>query len=242
MFSYSTGACLYQVRERVKTDPIDKLENLLGYQFINQSYLDEALTHRSLGHTNYERLEYLGDALLGFIIAEALYSRHPGANEGELTRLRASLVKGDTLAMLAKQLNLGSFIRLGGSELKSGGWRRNSILANSMEALIGAMYLDGGMDICRDTVLRIYDELLNKTTPDKLLKDPKTRLQEYLQARQQPLPEYTVIREEGEAHQKTFIVRCTVPDTDISVQSHGRSKRVAEQAAAQIALEKLNIS
>jgi ribonuclease-3 len=226
----------------VKTDQITRLETCLDYHFNNKSFLEEALTHRSIGQVNNERLEYLGDALLGFIIAEALYKLYPDTSEGELTRLRSVLVKGDTLAELARQLDLGNYIKLGTSELKSGGWRRKSILANALEALIGAIYLDSSLESCRKTVLTLYQDLLRLHTPDNLIKDPKTRLQELLQSRQLPLPEYTIIKEKGEAHQKIFTVRCNIPEVDISVQSDGRSKRNAEQSAAQVALEQLDFS
>ena len=224
----------------MKTDQISRLETCLDYHFKNKSFLEEALTHRSIGQVNNERLEYLGDALLGFIIAEALYKLYPDTSEGQLTRLRSVLVKGDTLAELARQLDLGNYIKLGTSELKSGGWRRKSILANAMEALIGAIYLDSSLESCRKIVLTLYQDLLREHTPDNLVKDPKTRLQELLQSRQLPLPEYTIIKEEGEAHQKVFTVRCNIPEVDISVQSDGRSKRNAEQSAAQIALNQLD--
>lgn len=226
--------------ERVD-DPVQALESALGYQFKNKEYLYRALSHRSTGAENNERLEYLGDSLLGFIIADCLYHIHPEATEGELTRLRASLVRGETLAKLARKQELGEYIRLGTSELKSGGWRRNSILANTMEALIGAVYVDGGMEACRNTVKRLYSELLESSSPALLVKDPKTRLQEHLQAYQKNLPLYAVTREYGEAHKKTFVVKCVIEELSISVEADGRSKRIAEQAAAQKILDILNI-
>lgn len=223
-------------------ETFDSLEEELGYQFKDKSLLDVALTHRSAGNNNNERLEYLGDSLLGFIIAEALFRLHPDAAEGELTRLRATLVKGDTLAGLARKLDLGKYIRLGPGERKSGGWRRRSILANTMEALIGAIYLDAGMQACRKYVLELYDEILQTVSPSTLIKDPKTRLQEFLQSRQLNLPVYTVIGEEGQAHARVFTVECSVPDLSVSVQASGRSKRIAEQNAAQLAIEGLEDS
>jgi len=222
-------------------EPVYQLEKILGYTFNNKTYLTTALTHRSLGNDNNERLEYLGDALLGFIIAEAIYKLYPRATEGELTRIRATLVKGETLAKLARKLDLGNYIKLGGSELKSGGWRRSSILANTIEALIGAIYLDAGMEICRDSVLQLYGDMLKSSTPETLIKDPKTRLQEYLQSLQVNLPDYSVVLERGEAHDKIFTIRCDIPSMTISVQAEGKSKRNAEQAAAQLALDTLNI-
>jgi len=221
-------------------EPQARLEEALGYAFTNKSFLAIALTHRSLGVDNNERLEYLGDALIGFIIAETLYQRYPGASEGELTRLRATLVKGETLARIARHLHLGNFLKLGSGELKSGGWRRTSILANTIEAIIGAIYLDAGFETCRNKVLTLFSGVILETTPDTLVKDPKTRLQEFLQARQQNLPEYNVIMERGEAHARIFTVECVIPDLNIAVQADGRNKRTAEQLAAQLALAQLN--
>ena len=215
----------------------NKLENELGHTFRNKSILISALTHRSLGKDNNERLEYLGDALLGFIIAEILYTLYPNASEGELTRLRSTLVKGDTLAKIARHLGLGEFIKLGTSELKSGGWHRKSILANTMEALIGAIYLDAGLDTCKNTVLRLYENNLKNCSPENL----KTRLQEFLQSQQKNLPVYNVILERGDAHDKVFTVQCSIPEIKLSVEAEGRSKRNAEQAAAQQALDILDI-
>ena len=222
-------------------DTLNRLEQSLGYVFNNKTYLSAALTHRSTGQENNERLEYLGDALLGFIIAEAVYKRYPAASEGELTRLRATLVKGETLASIARKLDLGNYLKLGSGELKSGGWRRKSILANTMEAIIGALYLDSGLNACRKSVLALYEDMLTHTSPENLVKDPKTRLQEYLQSLQQELPDYQVITERGEAHVRVFTVQCMINKLNISVQAEGHSKRNAEQAAAQMALDLLNI-
>lgn len=222
-------------------EPVSRLESDLQHTFQNKEYLNIALTHRSMGQCNNERLEYLGDALLGFIIADALYHLYPDATEGELTRLRASVVKGETLAKVARKLNLGNYIRLGGGELKSGGWRRNSILANTLEALTGAIYLDAGFEVCSTVVLEIFRDILNKISPETLTKDSKTRLQEYLQGQQKNLPVYSVIMEQGEAHDKTFTVECRIAEMDITVQADGRSKRYAEQAAAERALKLLKV-
>lgn len=229
------------VRVEEMNDLLVRLEQSLGYVFRNKGLLTTALSHRSLGNDNNERLEYLGDALLGFIIAETLYQRYPQASEGDLTRLRATLVKGDTLARIARSLHLGDFVILGGGELKSGGWSRNSILANTLEAIIGAIYLDAGFTICRDNVLSLFADVIHAATPETLEKDPKTRLQEYLQSRQQQLPEYNVIRERGEAHARIFTIACVISDLNIAVQAEGRNKRSAEQSAAQLALAQLNI-
>lgn len=229
------------VRVEEMNDPLSGFEQTLEYVFVNKGLLTTALSHRSLGEDNNERLEYLGDALLGFIIAETLYQRYPDASEGDLTRLRASLVKGETLARIARELQLGNYVILGAGELKSGGWRRTSILANTLEAIIGAIYLDAGFTTCRDKVLSLFAAIIKETTPDNLIKDPKTRLQEYLQSRQQHLPEYNLVMERGEAHARIFTVECAISELGISVQAEGRNKRSAEQAAAQLVLVQLNI-
>ena len=222
-------------------DTFIQLERALDYSFRDKVLLETALTHRSVGQRNNERLEYLGDALLGFIIAEALYKQFPSTLEGDLTRLRASLVKGEALAKQAKNLDIGQYIILGGGELKSGGWRRKSILANTFEALIGALYLDSDFETCRNKVLAIFAPLLNSVTPETLNKDPKTQLQEYLQANKHNLPNYKVITEEGEAHAKKFFISCEIDELGVNVNAEGRSKRAAEQAAAQEVLNILKI-
>lgn len=222
-------------------DALVRLEQSLGHVFSDRRLLVTALTHRSLGDNNNERLEYLGDALIGFVIAETLYQRYPGATEGELTRLRAMLVKGETLAKISRLLELGDFLILGSGELKSGGWRRTSILANTLEALIGAIYLDSGFSTCRDRILALFAGPLGDITLETLEKDPKTRLQEFLQSHQHPLPKYYVIRERGEAHARIFTVECAIDDLNIVVQAEGRNKRSAEQSAAQLALARLCI-
>ncbi len=220
---------------------IAKLEHALNYNFKNKKLFDTALTHRSVGRDNNERLEYLGDALLGFIVAEAMYSRFPDATEGDLTRLRASLVKGEMLASMARDLDLGDYLKLGGGELKSGGWQRDSILANAFEAIIGAIYLDSGFSTCCEKVLALYKAPLENSSLENTNKDPKTRLQEYLQAQKHELPIYTVIGEDGAAHKKMFSVKCEIEELGINVHADGRSKRNAEQAAAQKALNLLNL-
>jgi ribonuclease III len=211
----------------------------LSYTFTNSALLRTALTHRSAGLPNNERLEFLGDAILSYIIGEELYQRFPHAKEGELTRMRAHLVKGETLAVLARELNLGEVLRLGGGELKSGGWRRTSILADALEALIGAIYLDSGMENCKGMVLQIYAAHLAAISPKKDGKDPKTRLQEYLQARQQPLPEYQVTEIKGDPHAQWFEVSCCLPNLSQAFIGAGKNRRYAEQAAAQQALDLL---
>lgn len=215
---------------------LDSLSRKLGYQFSRPDLLECALTHRSVGSNNNERLEFLGDAILNFLIADELYQRFPGASEGELSRARANLVRGSTLAILASAFELGNFLRLGPGELKSGGFRRESILAGTLESVIGAVYLDGGFDACRTLVLAIYKERLAVISPETHPKDPKTRLQEYLQAQKRPLPFYNVLAVEGEAHKQMFKVECIVEGIS-PCQGRGVSRRLAEQNAAQQALQ-----
>lgn len=217
---------------------LDKLIRDLGYRFDDEGLLEAALTHRSVTQNNNERLEFLGDAVLGMVIAEELFKRFPRANEGELSRLRASLVKGVTLAELARSLELGEVIRLGQGELKSGGFRRNSILADAFEAILGAIYLDGGFENCRKIILKHFSSRLDAVSPETAQKDPKTRLQEHLQATQQPLPNYDVVDIAGEAHAQTFTVECLV-DGIPAVRAKASSRRKAEQAAAEMILETL---
>lgn len=201
--------------------------------------LEQALTHRSVSASNNERLEFLGDALLGVIIAEQLFIRFPDIPEGDLTRLRATLVKRETLAILARELDLGSAIVLGEGERKSGGWRRDSILSNTVEAIIGAVYLDSDFEVCKSVVCKLYADMLDKVDIDAISKDPKTTLQEFLQARSLPLPAYQVITEEGQAHAKKFTVQCETELLEQKVTASGKSKRAAEQAAASKVLMKL---
>lgn len=218
----------------------NRLCRVLAYPFKQQDLLITALTHCSAGTPNNERLEFLGDALLSCIIAQTLFKRFPNAREGELTRLRASLVKRDTLAQLAQQIELGTYLRLGGGELKSGGERRASILSDALEAVIGAVYLDGGMKACQSMVLQLWQERLDNLSLDKI-KDPKTRLQEYLQAQQQPLPSYRVLTVGGVPHAQHFKVECIVPGLAEPTYGNGESRRRAEQNAAAKALSCLNV-
>ena len=220
-----------------KNDTIQKLAKKLDYMFNDASLLITAVTHRSLGKNNNERLEYLGDAILGFIIAELLYQKYPTQPEGVLTRFRAMLVRGETLASLARNLDLGLYLKLGTGEKKSGGWQRDSILANAMEAIIGAMYLDSDLESCKRFVLTIYSGLLSELSLENLTKDPKTELQEYLQARQQSLPLYKIIAEEGEAHSREFTVECQVSLLNETVIARGKNKRSAEQSVARLILD-----
>jgi len=194
--------------------------------------LEQALTHRSIGNNNNERLEYLGDAILGFVIADIIYQQFPTASEGELTRLRATLVKGEKLAEISREIQLSNQIKLGTGELKSGGWRRDSILANTLEALIGAVYLDSGIERCREFILNLYKTHLDNVNPADIKKDAKTQLQEYLQSRTQSVPEYKVISETGSSHEPEFTVSCKIDLFDEAVIATGKSKRKAEQAVA----------
>ncbi|MGH6636499.1 MAG: ribonuclease III [Gammaproteobacteria bacterium] len=211
----------------------------LNYTFKDRSLLEQALTHRSAAGKNNERLEFLGDAMLGSIVAEALYQRFTDANEGQLTRLRASLVSREALARMAEDLELGECLRLGEGERRSGGGRRLSILANALEAVIGAVYEDAGFKVARSVVLDLFGATLDSLSLATVKKDPKTQLQELLQAKGLPLPTYEVTSTEGEPHQRLFTVRCVghgIPDT---IEGQGTSRRGAEQTAASKALEVL---
>lgn len=217
--------------------PLAPLMRKLGYQFENPALLEQALTHRSCKGQHNERLEFLGDALLGLVIAETLFIRFPQTREGDLTRMRSALVKGVTLASIAQELGLSEFLRLGPGELKSGGFRRESILADALEAIIGAIYLDSGMAACKTHIMLWFEQRLNDIMPGQQ-KDSKTLLQEYLQGLRQPLPTYEVVATAGDAHQQTFTVRCTVPGM-APITATGSSRRKAEQDAAQSALEQI---
>ncbi len=195
--------------------------------------LVQALTHRSIGNKNNERLEYLGDAILGFVIADIIYQQFPTASEGELTRLRASLVKGEKLAEISRHIELSNEIKLGIGELKSGGWRRDSILANTLEALIGAVYLDSDIESCRNFILKLYKIHLENIDPSDIKKDAKTQLQEYLQSRKHQIPIYQVLSETGSSHEPEFTVSCKIDLFDETVIAIGKSKRKAEQAVAE---------
>lgn len=210
-----------------------KLCEKLGYKFQDMSLLRQALTHRSYGVENNERLEFLGDALLGFIIAQQLFARYPEMPEGDLSRLRANLVNREVLAGLSEMLGIHQYMHLGPGEVKSGGARRRSILSNSVEALIGAIYLDGGMSACERTVLAWYEDRLKKVDDEGPRKDPKTTLQECLQAQKLPLPSYTILKMGGREHQQIFSVRCQVKGLKISAVGEGTNRRRAEQSAAE---------
>lgn len=223
------------------TEPVDDqqwLQHSFGCRMQDAQLLRQALSHRSVGDHNNERLEFLGDAVLGFVISEALYRRFPEADEGQLSRLRVSLVKGSALADLARELALGDQLRLGAGERSGGGRQRRSILADTLEAVIGALALDQGLEICRQSLLRVFEERLEALDPGKALKDPKTRLQEWLQGQGRPLPDYELLRSEGEDHDRTFYVRCVLQHPAVSAEGGGRSRRAAEQAAAEALLKR----
>jgi len=217
----------------------NKLESSLDYQFKQQELLSLALTHRSFGQPNNERLEFLGDSLLNLIVAEVLFQRFPDAKEGDLSRVRSALVKGDTLAEIAKSLDLGTFLRLGGGELRSGGHNRSSILADAVEAIIGAIYLDSDLENCRRCVLALCEKHLSQVSIGTTGKDPKTRLQEYMQERKLDLPVYAVLESVGEAHAMTFLVECSINRGKQKCSARASSKRSAEKLAAQEMLKLL---
>lgn len=213
-------------------------ESALGCRMGSETLLEEALTHRSHGARNNERLEYLGDAVLNFAVAEMLYREFDGATEGELSRYRASLVSGETLGGVALEIGLGDHLQLGEGELKSGGYRRTSILADALEALLGALFLDRGLDEARNAVWKLLGPRLRELPTAAELKDPKTRLQERLQARGLDLPSYEVIAVSGAPHDQEFRVRCEVRALELCAEANGTSRRRAEQEAAALVLEK----
>ena len=213
----------------------DTLEDRLGFAFRSPELLSQALTHRSFGAVHNERLEFIGDAVLDCAIAAILYRRFPRVSEGELSRMRAHLVNGETLARLGAALGLGDAIRLGEGELRSGGATRPSILADALEAIIGAAFLDTGFDAAHRVVESVFAAELAGVDPLAVSKDPKTRLQEWLQARKLPVPEYIVTEVSGEAHAQTFAVECRIAALAIAAAGTGASRRAAEQAAADAA-------
>ncbi len=221
---------------------LDRLQRKIQYQFKNIELLKQALTHRSAGNNHNERLEFLGDAILSTTIATALYHQFPKCNEGELSRMRATLVQEKALAGLAQQFELGDYMRLGHGELKSGGFRRASILADCVEAIIGAISLDENLVKATEVVLGWYQQLLQEIKPGENQKDPKTRLQEYLQGNRLPLPTYEVIDIKGEAHCQTFTVECRVQNFEQPFIGISSSRRKAEQAAAEQILKQLNLN
>ncbi len=220
---------------------IDRLERDLNYQFSDKNLAQKALTHRSANQQNNERLEFLGDSLLGYIVAEFLYDNYPHASEGDLSRMRASLVKKESLAKIARDLNLGEHISLGTGELKSGGKQRDSILADAVEAIIAAVYLDRGITACRPLVQHWCKSILGAESCVQRGKDAKTLLQEIMQAEGLHLPEYRVTATSGEAHLQIFHVECRIESLSEPEQGSGPSKRLAEQEAARKILHKLGV-
>ncbi len=215
------------------------LEAALGYCFTDRALLDQALTHRSHSARHNERLEFLGDSILNFVVASLLYKRFSAVDEGDLSRSRASLVKQAALADIAQTLKLSDYLRMGEGELKSGGFRRPSILSDALEAVFGAIFLDGGYQAAHDVIAQQYDVILQHVDPATLGKDPKTLLQEVLQARKLDLPVYTVVATHGAAHDQSFEVECSIPKLDIKVGAQGNSRRAAEQSAAALAITQI---
>ena len=221
---------------------MDKLQKNISYQFNNVELLKQALTHRSVSKKNNERLEFLGDSVLGCIISRELYQRFPLIDEGQLSRLRSYLVRGQTLAKLAKTINLSETLVLGQGELKSGGFRRESIQADAFEAILGAIFLDSDYLTVSSVVLKLYEDLLNDASPEDSLKDFKTQLQELLQKKGYSLPQYELIKTKGQDHDAIFYVRCIVSEYDLEVEREAKSIKRAEQACAESLLERLTSS
>lgn len=209
-----------------------RLQQALGYTFTRPELLTQALTHRSYAALNNERLEFLGDSVLNCSVARALYDAFPDLPEGSLSRLRANLVRQETLADIAVEMKLGESLRLGEGELKSGGFRRPSILADALESLFGAVFLDAGFDAAQRVVRGLFDPLVAQIDPTASGKDPKTQLQEILQSRRLPLPDYRLVDTEGEAHDQSFIVECVLTRPALNTRGVGKSRRAAEQEAA----------
>ena len=216
---------------------LDSLVKHIDYPFKNPALLTQALTHRSFSGNNNERLEFLGDGALNFIVANQLYLRFTKLPEGDLSRLRAQLVKEATLAEIAFSLNIGESLKLGEGELKSAGFKRPSILADALEAIVGAVFLDGGFTAAETLVLKLYAQRLDNIDPKIIDKDAKSQLQEYLQGKKIELPEYSVVAISGEAHAQTFKIECVIQKLHIVAVGEGTSRRIAEQQAAQLALE-----
>ena len=216
---------------------LHRLCQRIDYTFVNEKLLKQALTHRSAGSDNYERFEFLGDSILNFVIANELFHLFPQTPEGELSRLRAHLVKGERLAEIAAEIGLGDYLYLGLGELKSGGSRRESILADALEAVIAAVFLDGGLEQAIAVIKKLYDTLLNQDGLQNNIKDFKTRLQEYLQSKKSPLPEYTLYKTSGDEHEQIFHVKCTIQGVKQVFYGAGSTRRKAEQEAAEKMLQ-----
>jgi ribonuclease-3 len=211
----------------------------IGYTFTNTELLTRALSHRSVGKNNNERLEFLGDSVLGYVIAEVLFAKFPNDNEGKLSRYRSILVRGETLAEIGLEFKIGDFLHLGGGELKSGGYRRASILSDAVEAIIGAIVLDSDINSAKKCILNWFEQRID-VVDQKILKDPKSRLQEYLQSKKLELPEYIITAIHGKEHNQTFHIKCDIKALNICVSAIGSSRRNAEQQAAVNALEQLS--
>jgi ribonuclease-3 len=218
---------------------IEQIEKILNYQFNDNSLLELALTHRSFQGKNNERLEFLGDSILNFIIAELLFKKFNLLPEGDLSRLRSQLVKSETLSEIGILLKLGDYLILGEGELKSSGWRRPSILADSVEAIIGAVFIDGGIGAASCLILDWFKSRIDLINPDNIEKDSKSVLQELLQAKKISLPDYNIVSIEGEAHCQHFRVSCSIPKLGLSIEGEGSSRKIAEQVAAEEILKKL---
>jgi len=231
----------HETRGKMEAQRIDvgKLEAATGIKFSSPDLLSRALTHRSRGNRNYERLEFLGDSVLGFVVAEDLYQRFPTAPEGKLSRMRSYVVRKETLARIARELDLQAYLQLGEGELKSGGFNRDSILSDCLEAIIGAVYLDQGLAAARAFINSRFDEVLGSLTVDTVYKDSKSRLQEFLQQQGEPVPVYDIAAITGEPHNQTFEVACRVSLSEQPFMGIGSSRRSAEQRAARQALESL---
>ena len=226
---------------RVSVSDLKKLESRVAYTFKNVALLDQSVTHRSFGDRNNERLEFLGDSILNFVVASALFSRFPEAKEGDLSRLRARLVKQQTLAEIARELDLGGFLTMGSGELKSGGFDRDSILSDAVEAIIGAVFLDGGITQAADCVLWLYEERLAALTSSNIEKDAKSRLQEHLQGIGQSVPDYILIGMTGKSPNQNFEIECRSLCFNGIIRAIGTSRRRAEQKAAELALKHLEV-
>jgi ribonuclease-3 len=217
--------------------PIPRILALLDQEILDSDWFAKAITHRSASKKNNERLEFLGDSVLSMVIANYLFERFPNANEGDLSRLRSHLVRGATLAKIASESNLGDYLKLGAGELKSGGFRRESIMEDALEAIIGAAFLLKGFEYARDYILAVFAAHLENLPQPETLKDPKSRLQEWLQSRSMSVPAYQVLEISGEAHNQTFTAECRIENPVVTTQAMGSSRRKAEQAAAAQALE-----
>lgn len=225
----------------MKAINLEPLYKIIGYEFVDKKLILNALTHRSRGLKNNERLEFLGDSVLNFVISEALYARYPDALEGDLSRLRAFLVKGETLSDIARELLLGNFVQLGQGELRSGGFRRDSILADCVEAMIAAILLDSNFETCKKVILSIYKTRLEGEINFNSLKDPKTQLQEQLQSKNIQLPDYQLLKVSGEQHNQIFEIKCCVSSLKLTSIGKGTTRRKAEKNAAKRMLAQLKL-